>query len=86
MASSRIRSLASTHACTPTRWRWADSPSQLPSWLRMSCGAGCEGGTSGWTKLACTNWGSPGAYKRGRRAISWGLRANGLDGVPRLYK
>ena len=31
VASSRMRSLASSQACTDTRWRWADSPSQVAS-------------------------------------------------------
>src|SRR5690606_15649325 len=71
-----MRSLASTQPCTATRCRWAESPSQEASWFSTSCGVGCDGAANGWTKLACTSWGSPGAYKRGRRAI----RVKGVRG------
>src|SRR3546814_5517095 len=60
--------------------------SDLASWFRTSCGAGCDGAASGWTKLACTSWGSPGAYKRGRRAIgSGGVRSRKNVRVNQLY-
>src|SRR3546814_3375853 len=60
--------------------------SDLASWFRTSCGAGCDGAASGWTKLACTNWGSPGAYKRGRRAIGFGgVRSRKSVRVDQLY-